>query len=314
MVAVARALQDQDSTDGGVLVLDEPTTALPAPDIEVLLTALRRCAAMGQTILYVSHRIDEVLALADRVTVLRDGHRITTTAASELTEASLVELIAGRALAGTAPVAGPGAADSGPAALELRGLSAGGLTGIDLRVRRGEVIGIAGLLGSGRSTLLRTVFGAVPIRGGELLLDGADVRFRRPGDAIAAGVAYVPEDRVGQAVFAPMSVRENISAGGLGAYWRGLRLRHDRERLDAVAAMRSFLVRAASDSAPLATLSGGNQQKVVLARWLRRQPRVLLLDEPTPGRGCGRPGGDLRPDPAQRRRGRGGRRRGQRLR
>jgi ribose transport system ATP-binding protein len=281
MVAVARALQDQDTGSEGVLVLDEPTSALPAADIDVLLTALRRCAAMGQTILYVSHRIDEVLALADRVTVLRDGRRIATRPAKELTEAALVELIAGRSVAAHSHAGA--VADSAEVALELHDLYAGRLHGINLKVRRGEVLGIAGLLGSGRSTLLRTIFGAVPIRSGSIVLSGQMARFGRPGQAIAAGVSYLPEDRGREAVFAAQSVRENISAGGVAAYWRRLRLQHGRERRDALEAMRSFLVRAASDKAPLATLSGGNQQKVVLARWLRRQPRVILLDEPTQG-------------------------------
>jgi ribose transport system ATP-binding protein len=288
MVAVARALQDTALGDTalshGLLVLDEPTTSLPAADIEVLLTALRRCAAQGQTILYVSHRVDEVLALADRITVLRDGRRVATRPAAELTEAALVELIAGRTIGSSSTVSSAAASSAAPSvALELRGVSAGRLNGIDLSVRRGEILGIAGLLGSGRSTLLRTVFGAVPVRSGSVLLDGAPYRPAGPREAIAAGVAYLPEDRVGDAAFAGMSVRENISAGGVGAYWRRLRLQHGEERRDAVAAMTSFLVRAGSDQAPLATLSGGNQQKVMLARWLRRQPRVVLLDEPTQG-------------------------------
>jgi ribose transport system ATP-binding protein len=284
MVAVARALQDVDfggAGSTGVLVLDEPTSALPAADIEVLLTALRRCAAMGQTILYVSHRIDEVLSLADRVTVLRDGHRITTTKALELTESALVELIAGRSV--TTDSRATAVADGAEVALELHGLHAGRLRGIDLSVRRGEVLGVAGLLGSGRSTLLRTIFGQIPIRAGSIVLNGRMARFGRPAQAIAAGISYVPEDRAREAVFSSQSVRENISAGGVKAYWSWLRLQHGRERRDAVDAMRSFLVRAASDKAPLATLSGGNQQKVVLARWLRRRPPVILLDEPTQG-------------------------------
>ena len=262
-------------------VLDEPTTSLPAGEIDILLAALRRCARAGQTILYVSHRLDEVLSLADRVTVLRDGHRVATAKAADLSEATLVELIAGRPLT----LNQPDAADrpDTDAVLDVRGLWGGPLRGVDLRVGRGEIVGVAGLLGSGRTELLQSIFGARPVPAGEILVGGRPVRFRSPADAMAAGVAYVPEDRAAEAVFASMSVRENISAGNVTRYFSGLRLRHGWERRDARAAMGTFLVRAASDRAPLVTLSGGNQQKVILARWLRREPAVLLLDEPTQG-------------------------------
>jgi ribose transport system ATP-binding protein len=285
MVAVARALADQDtdrdSARPAILVLDEPTTALPETDIVVLLAALRRCSEVGQTILYVSHRIDEVLSFADRLTVLRDGRVVTTAATAELTEAAVVESIAGRAFAHEPRASGGHATDE--VVLDVRGLSGGPLHSVDLRVHRGEVVGVAGLLGSGRTELLQTIFGARPAASGEIRIGGRPVRFRSPADAIAAGVVYVPEDRPAEAVFSPMSVRENISAGGVARYFARLRLQHGWEQRDAVDAMRAFLVRAASDRAPLATLSGGNQQKVVLARWLSRKPTVLLLDEPTQG-------------------------------
>jgi ribose transport system ATP-binding protein len=285
MVAVARALQDSafdDVAHNGILFLDEPTTSLPATDTEILLDALRRCAAAGQTIVYVSHRIDEVLSLADRVTVLRDGKKVATADTGDVTEAAVVELLAGRALAHE-PTGNTGHA-GGEVVLELSGLAAGPLRGIDLRLHRGEVLGVAGLLGSGRTELLQTIFGAGSPTAGEIRLQGGrPARFSSPADAMAAGIAYVPEDRAAEAVFASMTVRENLSAGGVRRYWRWLRLQHGWERRDAQAAMREFLVRATSDRAPLSTLSGGNQQKVVLARWLRRSPAILLLDEPTQG-------------------------------
>jgi ribose transport system ATP-binding protein len=280
MVAVARALADQDREC--VLVLDEPTTSLPAGEVDLLLEALRRCAIAGQTILYISHRLDEVLALADRVTVLRDGERVVTAGAAELTEAKLVEHIAGRPVALTAATAPP---DLSAAEEVLRVLDVHGppLRGVGLTLRRGEIVGVAGLLGSGRTELLQTIFGARPYASGAIEVAGRPVRFRSPADAMDLGIAHVPEDRGTQAVFAPMTVRQNISAGGVARYFKRLRLQHGWERREAQDAMRGFLVRAASDRAPMATLSGGNQQKVVLARWIRRQPSVLLLDEPTQG-------------------------------
>ena len=281
MVAVARALQDSDADGSAILFLDEPTSALPAADVELLLDALRRCAVAGQTIVYVSHRIDEVLALADRITVLRDGRKMATADSVRVSEARVVELIAGRPLAEQPRAAGGRAAAD--VALELRGLAGGPLRGVDLRLRRGEVLGLAGLLGSGRTELLQTVFGARSPAAGEILLGGRRVRFATPDQAMAAGIAYVPEDRAAEGVFAPMSVRENLSAGDVRRYWLRLRLQHGWERRDARAAMAEFGVRASSESAPLSTLSGGNQQKLLLARWLRRQPTVLLLDEPTQG-------------------------------
>jgi ribose transport system ATP-binding protein len=219
MVAVARALPDQDSGPSGILFLDEPTTGLPAGDVTVLVDALRRCAAAGQTIVFVSHRIDEVLDLADRVSVLRDGVRVATAESAALTEDDVVGLIAGRTLTheSTAPAGVP----DGEPVLDVRRLAVPPLHGVDLRLYRGEILGIAGLLGSGRTELLQTVFGAQPAGAGQILLRGKALRLRGPGDAVAAGIGYVPEDRPGEAIFAPMSVRENISAGGLARYRQG---------------------------------------------------------------------------------------------
>jgi len=280
-VAIVRALQDRDDADSGVLVLDEPTAALPAAEVEHLLDALRGYAEAGQTILYVSHRLDEVLSVADRVTVLRDGRKVDTVEAQGLREADLIEMIVGRPIERAFPSAPP--ETTGDAAMTIRGLRGGPLHGVDLTLRKGEVLGIAGLLGSGRSELLRMLFGAHPIDGGSVTLDGNDYAPASPQGAMKAGVAYVPEDRQAEALLCGESVRHNLTAGQEASYFRKLLYRHRLERSDAQRSIGDFLIRVVSDTQPVETLSGGNQQKVVMARWLRRRPKVLLLDEPTQG-------------------------------
>ncbi|WP_214404293.1 sugar ABC transporter ATP-binding protein [Pseudonocardia lacus] len=281
MVAIARALQDQEGEHEGVLVLDEPTASLPASEVDVLLAAIRRYAVAGQTIVFVTHRLDEVIAIADRVSVLRDGRHVGTVDVAGRTESDLVEMIFGRPLDEVLPETEPAGARE--RALEVRGLVAGPLRGVDLVLGRGEVLGVAGLLGSGRTELLTAIFGAMPIAAGEVLLDGRPVRFASVDQAMDAGLGYIPEDRAAEAAFPEMSLRENLSAGQVRRYWRGLRHRHGAEAADARGSIAEYGIRASGDQQPFSTLSGGNQQKAVLARWLRRTPRVLLLDEPTQG-------------------------------
>jgi ribose transport system ATP-binding protein len=280
-VTIVRALQDRDDAESGVLILDEPTAALPAAEAEHLLEALRGYAAAGQTILYVSHRLDEVLSVADRVTVLRDGRKVDTVEAAGLAEGDLIEMIVGRPLDHVFPAAPIESTDD--AAMTVRGLRGGPLHGVDLTLRRGEVLGIAGLLGSGRSELLRMLFGAYAVEGGSVTLDGADYAPSSPQAAMKAGVAYVPEDRQAEALLTGESVRHNLTAGQERSYFRNFLYRHRLERNDAQRSIGDFLIRVVSDSQAVETLSGGNQQKVVMARWLRRRPKVLLLDEPTQG-------------------------------
>ncbi|MCW2952961.1 MAG: transporter related protein [Conexibacter sp.] len=276
MVAIARALQGQEGAHDGVLVLDEPTASLPRHEVALLLSALERYARAGQTIMYVSHRLDEVMAVAHRATVLQNGHVVATRERDELDEDTLAALIVGRAVDAAADrsVGEPGAV-----VLEARGLTRDGRA---IQVHGGEVVGLAGLLGSGRTTLLRSLFGEVPATG-DVRVDGHPVRLGDTRRAMRAGFAYIPEDRPADAAFADLSVRENISIAALSTYWKRLHIRRRAERDETRRLMRAFGVRAASDESPLASLSGGNQQKVILARWLQRAPRVLLLDEPTQG-------------------------------
>jgi len=281
MVAIARALQDQSlAGDEGILVLDEPTVALPSAEVDVLFTALRRYAKNGQTILLVTHRLDEVTQIADRVTVLRDGQVSATLNAGEFDEDRLVELIVGRALDHQAT---QGVAVEGDdLLLEVSDLAGGPLHGVSFGLRRGEVLGVAGLLGAGRTSLLTTLFGVSPQAHGTITLDGKTVRFANVDQAMDAGVAFVPESR-NDSAFLDMDLRENLSAADLSKYWRRLVLHQRSEAADARQSIADFSIKASSEYQTFSTLSGGNQQKAVVARWLRRKPRLLLLDEPTQG-------------------------------
>ena len=281
MVAIARALQDQEGQHSGVLVLDEPTASLPRAEVVRLMGALNRFARAGQTILFVSHRLDEVVDTADRATVLRDGQVAGTLVGDEITEDRLIELIVGRSLDRMYPAMPD--VESDEVALEALGLVGGPLRGVDFQLRRGEVLGVAGLLGSGRSELLKMIFGAYPIRGGTLLVDGKAAKVRDIGDAMARGIAYVPEDRSVEAAFLNQTLADNVVASTISRYWRALRITNRAIDRDAREIIRRYFIRASSEKQTMGTLSGGNQQKVILARWLNRHPRVLLLDEPTQG-------------------------------
>lgn len=281
MLAVVRALQDQEGRHHGVLVLDEPTAALPDADAQRLLSALRRYAAAGHTIVVVSHRLDEVLSIADRVSVMRDGALVATLDAHGVTEERLVELIAGRV---RRPVLSASVTPRlEKAILEVRDLAGGPVAAASFELRAGEVLGVAGLAGAGGPELLRMLFGADAVDAGRISFLGHSVRFRTPRDAVRAGIAYVSAQRSTEGVFPALSIRENLTAARFRTYWRRLRLDHRDEREDATRSIEAFSIKTPSDQGPMATLSGGNQQKVVLARWLQQRPRVLLLDQPTQG-------------------------------
>ena len=281
MVAIARALQDQFlAGDEGILVLDEPTVALPSAEVDVLFSALRQYARAGQTILLVTHRLEEVISIAERVTVLRDGNVVATLDADQFDYDKLVELIVGRALDSEASA---GVTMEGEdLLLEVSDMSVGPLQGVTFGLRRGEVLGVAGLLGSGRTTLLTTLFGLRAMTYGTTKLDGRPVAFTGVDQAMDAGLAFVPENRSDSA-FLDMDLRENLSAADVPKYWHRFVLHQRQEAEDARRSIVEFSIKANSVYQPFATLSGGNQQKAVVARWLRRKPRLLLLDEPTQG-------------------------------
>ena len=282
MVVIARALEDERETPNRlVLVLDEPTASLPEHEVELLLEAIRRCAGDGQTILYVSHRLEEIVALVDELTVLRDGRVVESRGADGLTTDHLVQAIVGRPLERAFGTPQPRA--DARVRLAVRGLAGGPLRDVSFSVGRGEIVGVAGLLASGRTELLQMLFGARARDAGEVLLDGAVSAPPSPAEAMRAGIAFVPEDRAREAAFPDLSVAANLSVARIGAFRRGPRLDMRAERRDADAAIARFGVRTPRAAAPFSQLSGGNQQKVVLARWLARAPSVLLLDEPTQG-------------------------------
>ncbi|MGP4103910.1 sugar ABC transporter ATP-binding protein [Nonomuraea sp. KM90] len=289
LVAIARALRDIDQGEYVTLVLDEPTASLPHHEVSLLLDALRRCRAQGQTIIYVSHRLPEVRLIADRISVLRDGVIVADAPPAELDASRMVALMAGEAArrptgAAFKPTGGPPAqANARPPVLRVTRLTGGPLRGVDLEVQQGEIVGVAGLLGSGRSSLLQALFGRLPTHGGQIEIGGKPVRHRSVADAIRHGIALVPEDRARDSAFGSHPLWQNISVTVIGRYWAGWRMAHHAERRDATELMTSFAVRAAGPDVAFESLSGGNQQKAVLARWFRLDPRLLLLDEPTQG-------------------------------
>jgi L-arabinose transport system ATP-binding protein len=276
LVEIVRALR----THPAVLALDEPTAALAGTLAERLLAAVRRLRERGVAIVYVSHRLGEVRRLADRIAVLRDGVLVATRAAAEVVEDDLVALMVGRPL--TAVFARAGQARFGAERLRVDGLGTRRLSGVSFTVRAGEILGVAGLVGAGRTELARALFGAVPCTG-RILLDGVAVRPTGPRAALAAGISMTPEDRRAEGLVPTLNVRENLTLSVLGRLTRLRVVRRGLERRLAGDLVAALQVKTASIEHPVGTLSGGNQQKVVLGRALSREPKVLILDEPTRG-------------------------------
>jgi ABC-type sugar transport system ATPase subunit len=295
LVAICRAMQDRDPDRELILVLDEPTATLARKESAALLDTVRRRADRGETILLVSHRMPEVLEVSDDFTVFRDGRTVARIVGRRPQESELVRHMTGSARIRhrvLSPVDEPyrtapeTSAEPKDLVLTVRGLHVGPLQGVDVDVRRGEVVGVTGLTGSGRSTLLRTVFGQRRPDSGEVVVLAPDGRHQPAAGTAArmrAGVCFVPEDRAGEAAFPLLSVRDNLSVTVQAIYWRLRGMNRQRETADARELVRRYRVRTATPAAPFTSLSGGNQQKVIVARWLRRDPSLLLLDEPTQG-------------------------------
>lgn len=280
IVAIARAVSGWENPRQ-ILVLDEPTAALHGLEVDRLLATVRQLAASGAGVLFITHRLDEVFALADRAIFLRDGRLIAERDVTELTESELVELIAGGSVDGP-PRTRP--SQAGHPVLKVSGLVGGGCVGFELEAGAGEIVGIAGLLGSGREHVLQAVFGAVSTTAGAVEVTGKRLRRGSVKAAMAAGVGLVPGDRHAHAIVGSMDVRENLTLAWLRPFRRWLGwVSRPAEDHTVAGWIDRLAVRPGQHTPRIGLLSGGNQQKVILARWLQRDPKVLLLEEPTQG-------------------------------
>jgi ribose transport system ATP-binding protein len=278
LIEIAKALGREPL----VLILDEPTSALGPTESDRVLELARQHARGGGIVIFVGHRLHEVRAVADRVVVLRNGLLVADLTPAESTEQRLVHEMVGKDLLPEGAIAAPG--DGVTLVFEARQLEAEGLGPLDLALRPGEVVGVAGLMGSGRSRLLHVVMGARPSRRGEMFLGGKRYRPRNTADAVAAGVGFVPEDRKTQALLADAPIRWNVTLAIVRRIsWRKLVLVPRTDRREAVAIVQRARVRCQTPEQPARSLSGGNQQRMIFGRWMAARPRLLLLDEPTRG-------------------------------
>jgi rhamnose transport system ATP-binding protein len=278
MVEIACAL----GAEAKIVIMDEPTASLGSREVESLFRAIGSLRARGAGVIYISHRLEELPRVADRVTVLRDGRSVATRNIQDVDQAPLIRLMVGRELTAVFPKR---PVPIGAVLLETRGLGSrvGGIRNVNLDVRAGEILGVAGLVGSGRTELARTLFGLTPADSGEILIEGHARRIPSPEEAIRRGIGYVPEDRSHHGVIPPMSIAQNTSLASLQAISRHGLLDFAHERKLAANFAGRLGTKMSSVEAPVSSLSGGNQQKVALSRWLATKPRILILDEPTQG-------------------------------
>jgi inositol transport system ATP-binding protein len=276
-VEIAKAL----ACRAEVMIMDEPSSALSEREVGALFEVIRDLKRRGVAVIYISHKLEEIFRVSDTVTVLRDGRHVATAAAGEMDENRLIALMVGRPL-DAAPPKGP--VDRGDVVLEVRELTkAGAFRQVSFAVRRGEILGIAGLMGAGRTSLVSAISGLAPAETGEIRVGGRIARIRTPRDAIANGIALVSEDRKEYGLVPSMSVKHNITLASLSRCCRGWFLDKRAENRIAGAQIRAFSIKVSSQDRKVTLLSGGNQQKVVIAKALLTEPTILILDEPTRG-------------------------------
>ena len=271
------------SQEARIIILDEPTSAITSREVEHLFEKIAQLKAKGAGIIYISHRLDELFRIADEISVIRDGSHVRTQPASELDVDTVIQLMVGRPLDNVFPPK-PGH-DIGPIALEVEGLSdtEGKFSNVSFHVRRGEIVGFAGLMGAGRTEVARAIFGLGPVASGAIRIDGQATTIREVSDALREGIAMLSEDRKRYGIIPVRSVRENAGLASLERFFSRGRLNRAEERKVLGAITARMRVKTASDELPIAALSGGNQQKVMLAKWMLRNPQVMILDEPTRG-------------------------------
>ncbi len=282
MIAIVRAVD----MDCKILILDEPTSSLDEDEVQKLFALMRQLKARGVGIIFITHFIDQVYEISDRITVLRNGELIGEYETSALPQIELISKMMGKALSDVSAMKKhePHESDSSVPVFEARALSsAAGVRPFDFEIRRGEVNGFAGLLGSGRSESVRAIFAADKVTGGEVRVNGKRVKIRSPLDAMKQGIGYLPEDRKGDGIIEELSVRDNLilALQVMKGFFRPLSRKQAEEFADEF--IKKLDIKTPSTSTPIKSLSGGNQQKVVLARWLLTQPMYLILDEPTRG-------------------------------
>jgi ABC-type sugar transport system, ATPase component len=284
LVEIARAI----GTGARILILDEPTASLTRKEVELLYAVIRDLRSRGVGMIYISHRLEEIFAIADRVTVLRDGKSVGTNPINSINEAQLIRMMVGREVSTIYPPRNPSSSSStppAPSSLSVRNLAcrASNITNVCFELRSGEILGLAGLVGAGRTELARVLFGITPADSGEIVLNGQSVQIRTPRDAVEHGIGYVPEDRRRHGVILEMPIAANITMSIHPEIFPGTWLRFNSERSLSEDFVRDLAIKTSTVDVTAATLSGGNQQKVALARWLAAKPKILILDEPTQG-------------------------------
>lgn len=277
MVEIARAL----ASDARVIIMDEPTAPLTPKEVATLFGIVRRLRSEGRSIIFISHRLSEVRELCDRVTIFRDGRKVATSRTADLSDTDIIRLMIGRPIKA---YDGGTKGDRGAVALQVSNLTRPGFfRDISFTLHKGEILGLGGLVGAGRTDVARALFGIAPAASGSIAVGGKPVTIREPSDAIAAGLAFVPEDRAQAGIFRSLAVEDNMSAAIPGRIAPSGLIRRGVERGLVADFVDRLRIRLASTRQPIGELSGGNQQKTILARWMLTNPRVLVLDEPTRG-------------------------------